>query len=213
MTLFQERPELLVPFREGRREALELLYVRYLPEVTRVLQHGFTSGAAGQLRVPGLHDPAALRDALQEVFVRAFQERARLSFDGLRPYRPFLLRIAQHVRIDQLRKTGREAPVSSLGSDADDALLDIDALLERNLPFAGPAPVQPQEQREWERLVALAQAYTATLDAEAQHFVATRFAEGRSQSETAEIMGISRRRVRTLEDRVQAGLKRYLARR
>ena len=41
---------------------------------------------------------------MQEAFRRAFEERARSAYDGLRPYRRYLLTITRNLVIDQLRK-------------------------------------------------------------------------------------------------------------
>jgi len=158
---------------------------------------GFASSASGA-RVPGITEPALLSDSVQEVFLRAFGEQARLGYDGLRPFRPYLLRIARNVRIDQLRKSGREVLLGDTGSSA----LDLDALVEANAP--------PPELDE--ELSAATRAYVETLDPEAQRFVELRFVEERHQLEVAEHMAVTRRRVRTLEARVLSGLRKALRR-
>lgn len=195
MTVLLEDPALLRRFREGDRQALEIVYRRFVRDVWALMRMGFASSASGA-RVPGITDPALLSDSVQEVFLRAFGDAARLRYDGLRPYRPYLLRIARNVRIDQLRKSGREV----LLGDADGSALDLDALVEANAPV-------PELDEE---LSAATRAYVETLDPEAQRFVQLRFAEDRHQLEVADQMSVSRRRVRTLEARVLSGLRKAL---
>ena len=67
-----------------------------------------------------------------------------------------------------------------------------------------------QGDREWQRLHDATQEFLATLDAATRRFVALRFEEAHSQADVAEIMETTRRHVRTLEDQVQADLKRFL---
>jgi RNA polymerase sigma factor (sigma-70 family) len=207
VTVFRDKPELLLAFRRGERAALEAVYKAYVDDVALLLRLGFVTGDDAKARVPGLRDRQLLLDALQEVFARAFQERARLSYDGLRPYRPFLLRIARNLRIDQLRTDGRERPLSTLGAGAE---IDIDALIERDQPL--DAASSPQAEREWQTLAERTQRYVEELDGEARTFVQLRFVDERSQEEVAALMGVSRRHVRTLEERIKAGLRRFLAR-
>lgn len=195
-----EDPGLLRRFRSGDRDALEVVYRHYVREVWGLLRMGFTSSASGA-RVPGITDRALLSDSVQEVFVRAFGDAGRLGYDGLRPYRPYLLRIARNVRIDQLRKSGREVLLGDAGSSA----LDLDALVEANAPL--PELEETSARRE---LQVATRAYVETLDPEAQRFVQLRFVEERHQLEVAEHMSVSRRRVRTLEARVLDGLRKAL---
>jgi RNA polymerase sigma factor (sigma-70 family) len=198
-----EDPALLRRFRAGDRHALEVVYRHFVRDVWALLRMGFAS-AAPAARVPGISDRAQLADAVQEVFVRAFGERGRLGYDGLRPYRPYLLRIARNVRIDQLRAAGREVLLGDPASAAAPSL-DFDALVETNaaLPELG-------ESHDRQELQAATRAYVATLDAEAQRYVQLRFVEELPQLEVAARMAVGRARVRTLESRVLRGLRKAL---
>jgi RNA polymerase sigma factor (sigma-70 family) len=209
LTLLQRDPPLLADFRAGKRAALESVYRHYVDELTRLLRLGFIVGDAGALRVKGLEGPE-LRDAVQEVFVRAFQEKARRSYDEARPYRPYLLRIARNLRLDQLRVGGREQPLSALASSAGDPI-DLDALIATDAQEPILAP-QVQATREWQALLRKTEAYLSGLEPELRRFVQLRFVEEQGQEQVARAMGVTRRQVRSWEDRVQAGLKRHLAR-
>ena len=75
-------------------------------------------------------------DLVQEVFLRAFDERARLGYDGLRPYRPYLLRIAKNLRIDTARRDGRWAVSAASAKDAEP--VDIERLIEDGTELSPP---------------------------------------------------------------------------
>lgn len=205
--LFLEKPELLPPFQRGDRAALEQVYRRYLDDVTRLLQLGFQTGIPPRY-VAGLSDRPALRDATQEVFVRAFQESARRSYDPSRPYRPYLLRIARNLRIDQLRSRGRELPVSAIA----DGLLEIDELMASSAAELPASAAGAQASREWETLQGHTRQYVSELAGPLRQFLELRFAKEHSQQEVAASMGVTRRQVRTWESQVLAGLRRYLSR-
>jgi RNA polymerase sigma factor (sigma-70 family) len=200
VTIFEGNRPLLDAFRKGEREALRKVYVRYVSDIAAFIRRGFTLSGPPPARVPGVSDESRLGDSTQEVFVRAFGERARLSYDGLRPYRPFLLRIARNLRIDEVRASGREVL-----APRDDQELSLDAASE-------PAQA-PEDDVHWQGLSRLAREYIEGLDEESRRYVEARFVEELSQAEVAETMGITRRRVRTLESDVQAGLKRFLSQR
>ena len=104
MSWLQRQPKLVVRFREGERDALAGVYWAYVKKVADLITFGFTTRSTPPARVEGLQEAQAQRDALQEVFVRAFARPARLAYDGLRPYGPYLLQIGRNLRIDQLRR-------------------------------------------------------------------------------------------------------------
>src|SRR5687768_6138410 len=102
MTLFLERRELLARFRAGERPALEETYRFYAPVVANFLSRGFTfKSGESTLRFQGYRDAFDLDNALAETFVRAFREAARLGYDGLNPYKNYLLTIARNLSIDE----------------------------------------------------------------------------------------------------------------
>lgn len=53
-----------------------------------------------------LHEPAAAEDASQEVFLRG--RRALVTYDPAQPFEPWLMAIASHYCIDQLRRRATE---------------------------------------------------------------------------------------------------------
>ena len=65
---------------------------------------------------------------------------------------------------------------------------------------------------DWYRLSHSTQEFLAGIDPETRELVRLRFEEDRSQDDTARCMGVSRRRVRTLEARGMTRLRRHLGR-
>src|SRR5262245_2887190 len=132
--VLEGNPALVAAFRRGDRTALEQVYWAYVNEVERVLRRGV---AASRLQGHGLSAPD-VHDLLHETFVRAFEERARLAYDGLRPYAPFVCTIARNLVIDAVRKHNREVALADFDLP-DDAP-------EPEVPWAEPATVRAVEQ-------------------------------------------------------------------
>jgi RNA polymerase sigma factor (sigma-70 family) len=199
MSIFDHNRELLDRFRRGDRAALAEVYEHYVDDVALVARRGFTMESAGHAYIRGA-DLEGEHELVQDTFVKAFSARARASFDGLRPYRPFLLRITKNLMIDRFRarRNPAAAPVGEL-----DELLDAGELA------TGP---DPEDDLHWRELSEATAAFVAALDAEAREVIRLRFESELSQDVVAAQLGCSRRRVRTVEHRVQAGLKRHLRR-
>lgn len=187
---------LLDAFRLGERPALERVYHAYVDRVFDLVRYGFL--LQGGTRVAGIAAPGAQREVVHDVFVKAFTERARLAYDGLRPYLPYLLRVARNVLVDRWRRQGAE-----LGAvDAEVAEVEADT------PAA--ADDSAVEDLHWRALREATQACVREMDDEMRRFVQHRFEDDLSQRDVAARMGITRRRVRTLEDRVLARLRAHL---
>ncbi len=201
MTVFADNRDLLDRFRRGDRDALAQVYDRYVDEVATLARRGFTIESSGHVYVRGL-DADGERELVQETFLKAFAEKARLAYDGISPYRPYLLRITKNLMIDRYRAAQHvtvELDESGVG--------DIDQLLASNAELA--AGTEP-EDLHWKTLRVATNEYVAALDDESRQLVALRFVEERSQDDTAIQMKCSRRRVRTVEERVIAGLRKAL---
>lgn len=192
---------LLDAFRAGDPDALTTVFNTHVDDIARVARFGFALDERSYVR--GIADVEEQRDVIQDVFVRAFSEKARAAYDGLRPYRPYLLRIAKNLMIDRARKIGRRPAKVEASAD----MPSIDALIDRDAPV--PAP---EEDIDWNHQRAIAKRYMASLSAELSHFVELRFVECLSQADVANALGVTRRRVRTLEKRTLAGLVRLLKR-
>jgi RNA polymerase sigma-70 factor (ECF subfamily) len=196
MTIFANDRALLDRFRRGDRATLAAVYERYVDDVATLARRGFTIESSGHVYVRGAGRDGEY-EITQETFARAFAEKARLAYDGLQPYRPYLLRITKNLMIDRYRAEQK----------AEQGIDDLDQLLAANADL--PAAEEPIELHS-KALFEAATAYVATLDAEHRQFVTLRFEDEHSQDETAAHMKCTRRRVRTLERDVQDGLRTWL---
>jgi RNA polymerase sigma-70 factor (ECF subfamily) len=177
---------LLESFRRGDRAALERVYRMHVDSVERFV--------AARLARAGRFSGANLADLVQDIFLRAFAESARNSYDGERDYDPFLLTIARNVLIDWLRRGNRE-------------LVDartLEALVDST---AG----EPVDSELFEpELVSATQSYVESLSPELRDVHERRFVRAEPQRSAAEALGVSRQNLRTLERKLVDGLRRAL---
>jgi RNA polymerase sigma factor (sigma-70 family) len=204
VTIFANNRGLLDRFRRGDREALTEVYYRFVDDVATLARRGFTMESSGHVYARGL-DADGERELVQDTFAKAFAESARIAYDGVSPYRPYLLRITKNLMIDRYRAAQRPTV------DIDETGIgDIDQFLAANAELAGG---EEPEDLHWKQLRGATTEYVASLDDESRQLIALRFAEELSQDETAARMKCTRRRVRTIEDRVVAGLRKSLQKR
>jgi RNA polymerase sigma factor (sigma-70 family) len=187
--IFADNRDLLDRFRRGDRAALAEVYYRYVDEVGSLARRGFTIESSGHAVVRGVAGEWE-REIVQETFARAFAEKARNAYNGIDPYRPYLMRIAKNLLIDRFR-----------------------AATKQELQLAETETIELADEpvdRDWEQRRAATLEYVATLDAEARQIVALRFEDELSQDDVAARLGCSRRKVRTCEAKVQKQLRRWL---
>jgi RNA polymerase sigma factor (sigma-70 family) len=177
----------LAPFRRGERPALESVYLEYFDHIQKLVRYGLHAMRAN-LHVPG-PGMSDLRDLVQETFVRAFAESARLAYDGKRPYRPFLSSIARNLILDHARKRNREIAVEEL-------------------PEVGELP-EPEPWADATTLRAV-EVYLQGLPQELKRVHELRYAGSASQEEAARALALSRQQLRTLEKRLREGLADHL---
>jgi RNA polymerase sigma-70 factor (ECF subfamily) len=188
VTIFREDPELLRQFRRGEQRALERVYRTYVDRVEALVRHGFVLAQRG-VRISGV-GVADLADLIQEVFARAFSERARLGFDGVREYGPYVATIARNVLIDWARKHKREIVMPELA--------------ELEAPDDGePEPIDPA-------VLAVVERYLAALPPELRGLYEQRYVLNLSQEEAARNLGLKRQQLRTREKKLRKGLARAL---
>lgn len=209
LTILIDNPDLLEGFRSGKREVLTRVYEHFFNQVSMVVCRGFAIALQGVF-VPGVRQADEQSAVVQEVFLRAFEEKARNSYDGKRPYRPYLLRIAKNLMIDRARKGRAEitwSEMRKLGKEKR-GVGEIDELISQNESFLLDDTVE--ENLDFKRLHVMTCNYLETLDEESRDFVTLRFVDGLSQSEVAAQMGVTRRRVRTLQANLVNGLRAFL---
>ncbi len=77
-------------FREGQKDAMEEVYRHYSPGVTRFLRNGFTfRSGTNHCYFKGIKSQDELNSAVQEVFRRAFEDRARNAYNGINSFSNF----------------------------------------------------------------------------------------------------------------------------
>jgi RNA polymerase sigma-70 factor (ECF subfamily) len=196
VTIFSRGDDLLERFRRGEKAALDEVYRTYVHAIARAVSAALhRHGVAAR----GWRTAAAdLPDLVQEVFARAFDPATRQRFDGLRPYGPFLARIAHNVAVDYLRRTGRQ--VVTEGEELFDQIATAMPQTDADDSFAD-ATTMDVVKRYLEHLPPeLAQVHHAL------------YIRGMSQREAADALGVGRQSIRTLETRLREGLRHELRR-
>ncbi|HET7541362.1 MAG TPA: sigma-70 family RNA polymerase sigma factor [Polyangiaceae bacterium] len=181
-------PRLLEAFRAGDELALSAIYRRYVEAVAAHV--AFLARATG---APELAQPSAVADLLQEVFTRAFSANARSAYDEHRPSGPYLNRIAKNCFIDLLRKRRHD-----LARELHDP-----ASLDRG-------PCGREDDDSVHRLLAVVDAYVSELSEPLRDVYERRFAMGLTQKATCDVLGITRRALRTAEAHLKQGAREAL---
>ena len=186
-------PELLARFRAGDREILGLFYENHVDLVEARLRYRYFTGRSGvRLSASGLGMEVA--DLVQEVFLHAFRPRARLAYDGTRPYANYLCMIARNVVIDLLRASQRRVMTCPL------SLADADAMPE----VLDDSPADPEMTFTVAR-------YLGSLTPPLRQLHELRYVDELSQDEAAVALDTTRQRLRTMEKRLHDGLRAELA--
>ena len=164
--------DVLLRFRAGDRDAFAAL-VRAYGDSVRHIAARYWSGVFAQ------------EEAVQEVWLKAYQQREALDPDRLEQFAAWLGTLARRRCIDLLRKEGRR-------------LRPADAVeVERELPDeVGP---DPERAAQVEELKAAVATFRERLDGEWQAFFGFHFVEGLGLSETAERLDLRRSRCKYLK--------------
>jgi RNA polymerase sigma factor (sigma-70 family) len=176
-------------------EDLERLYAHHVPPLRRSLMRRF----AHFERSSGLPS-ADVDDAIQEAFAKL------LAAGWLSRQRPergsaaaYLAGTVRNLCMDSLRARRREVALRSRA-----------AQLARSGPLALEHPLGEGELES--RRVELTRARIAELPTELSGYFRVRFAQGLSQRQAARHLGLTRRRARTLEQRLLTAVARHLGR-
>jgi RNA polymerase sigma factor (sigma-70 family) len=197
MSYLRSRPDLLRGFRDGDRDALAEVYRAYLPLVKQAAQRGFVIKSSGA-RVPGASNPDDLADIIQDVFSGAFKRAARLAYDGTRDYAPYLAIVTRNAVVSQHRRRGRELLTVDLAVVAESDLIEVEH--------------EPAEPWLDARSVAVARAYVSTLAGPMRAVHAARYVDAMSQRDAAKELGLSRSKLRKIEDKLRRELLHVLTR-
>lgn len=201
--VLSEDRALLDSFRRGERDALGQVFTHYAPHVAQLLKSGFGFNSGNQrIRFGGYSRIFELEDALQETFKRAFGERARISYDGLRPYAAYLAVIARNLVIDQYASRRRE--LSHFSFEEHDTP-ETDAT-------GAAVTARPEHEAMASELRTLLATFRAALSEREQQVFALRFDEGLSHAAVTQRTGLSASQVKTTEAKLRAALLKHLKR-
>jgi RNA polymerase sigma-70 factor (ECF subfamily) len=206
MSIFEGNRALLDAFRRGDEVALTRVYLHYSDEVARFLARdpalkGSRESAGGAPGVPSGRAslrPVDLQAAHQEAFIRAFQPRLRLGYDGIRPFLPLLLTVARCAAIDLLRADGKLSR-ESVSFEQTPQLTE--------LPLDAPGPERDALDSEFQRLVA---GFLGDRSEQERRLVRLRFVEDVAQEDAAARLELTRSELRTRERRLREAFARYL---
>jgi RNA polymerase sigma factor (sigma-70 family) len=207
MTLLIENRNLLKSFREGDAATLAIVYQTYSSPVLSLLQRGFTDNYKGTF-IGGVSDINMRLDLLQDIFLKAFSRNARESYDGIRPYRAFLVTIARNRMIDYWRAQARDpiAAVHGHSQEYHDALLDNIHQTEKE------TGTDEEDHIYWKQCLEASDEFVTTQNEQTRRFISLRFREELPLLEVARQLNISRWRARSLEKKIQQNLEKHLRR-
>ena len=205
--------DLLARFKRGERDAMDEVYKHYMTGVTAFLRKGFTfRGGGGHFYFKGIQDPQELKSSVQEVFRRAFEDKARNSYNGINSFTNWVLAISRNMVINGFRN--REIAFSHYISPSDNrshlTVMDNEVTEEfSGLLYGRPSQDQAREieTAELRELIAV---FMKELTEHDRDLLIYRFAEGKGQEETADLLKSTRMRVRTSEAKLRNRLRAYL---
>ena len=211
--------ELLERFRVGDKKAMEEIYLQYSPGVHRFLRNGFTfRSGGGHCYFKGIKIEDELNVAVQEVFRRAFEERARNAYNGINSFSNWVLAIGRNMVINKFRN--REIAFSdyiSKGSGEDRshiAAMDS-AVSSVSATYSGilyaQAPGSQDDNYEKSELKGLIGEFMKEITEEDRQLLVLRFIENISQEDAANVMGSTRMKVRTAEQKLRRRLRAFLS--
>lgn len=196
-TLESDR-KLLDGYRRGERWAFEQVFDLYAQDVARTLRAGVLVQVEGRpTRLgKGLFEHE-LEVLLQETFTRAFGQKARDGYDGVRPFGAYLATIARNLIVDRGRREQRSSRYLAAGIDleriADDTCTrDADEVLE---------------EQELSRLVAR---WADELDEPERTIFQLRYSRQKSHRETAAEVGLTEIQIRRRDSRLRVRLLEFL---
>ena len=176
--------ELLNKFRQGDEQALEEVYNQYRGSLLSMLKNGFEFKSKGSpYRFKGYSSSFDILDVIQEAFLRAFSEDARLKYDGIAPFGAYLRQIARNIVIDHFRRKMSERRFEKLTSiQSSDAPDQVKADQEENLLKS--------------EINLLVNSFINELEEIDQNIIKIYFKEKNSQEFTAKSLGINRNDLR-----------------
>jgi RNA polymerase sigma-70 factor (ECF subfamily) len=204
MGILRDNAELLQAFRRGDRAALDAVYCEYAEQLLVMLKEGFAIESLGKRYLfEGYREPWHLESAAQEIFTRAFSQKARTAYDGLRPYKNYLFTIARNYVVDLFRKKQKRfIPLEEIPEPKRE---DIE-LTEKG--HADPEGLAVSHEME-----VLVQQFVTALDAFEKELFGLRFTSGMSVEACAKKAGVTEYRVKRTEKKIKLRFYRYMKKR
>jgi RNA polymerase sigma factor (sigma-70 family) len=202
MTDLTENRVLMDAFRSGRKSAMKEVYCAYSKGLFGMLAKGFhIETGETHYYFKGYQEPWKLENAVQEVFVRAFSDSARMAYDGVRPYRNYLFMIARNYVIDSFRKNRREfVPIDELPVDKVDS--PMDGFQHR--------PPSPEKAAFEKRMHSHVGQFVTSLSTEERSIYEARFVQGQSIEGVAKELDVTEYRVKKHEKRIKKRFFKYM---
>lgn len=139
--------------------------------------------------------PFSIADLVQDVFLSAFQPKARAGIDGTRPYGPYLRAIGRNLLVDQLRRSNR--------------LIVIENELLFRL-IEGREVMPPSVEDDPGALECVDECLRS-LSPELRLVYQALYVDGLSQREAATLLGVGRQTIRTRVERLHGELRRSVS--
>jgi RNA polymerase sigma factor (sigma-70 family) len=194
MAWLTENRERLLRFRAGEAGVQGEVYSIYAPALARTLGEGLVITVdARTYRFNGFAAAFDLDDVVQETFIRAFSESARNAYDGIRPFRTWLLAIAKNLLIDRFRQAKRTTSLFTM--------------LEPETAEGSSSPaVSPENNAIDAQLRRTYSEFMATLDERSRTLIRLRFEESETRRAVTEATGLSAMQVRSRESQLRKKL-------
>ncbi|OGQ89093.1 MAG: hypothetical protein A2289_22765 [Deltaproteobacteria bacterium RIFOXYA12_FULL_58_15] len=183
-----EDRERLAQFRRGETTTLARVFEHYAIDVAKALASGMTVVSQGQaLRLKGTISSFDLDDMVHETFIAAFADKARQSYDGLRPYKPYVLAIARNVLLQSYRQDNRRQHL-------------VDAWEQDHAAEMGPDPEESLAERQLKQLYV---DFVSSLHEIDRVIMRLRFEEQVPRRRVSEETGLTAMQVRTREQKLK----------
>lgn len=109
MPFLREHPELLAQFRAGVMAAFDAVYHAYKDMLDRLLRVAFK-----------IKDADKRADIIHDTFIRVWKPAARLAYDGVRDFFPYISVIARNLYFDSRRRGKYELLLRNRASSPDE---------------------------------------------------------------------------------------------
>lgn len=175
---------LMAQLARGKHDALGTLVERYQTDIFRFCVHY-------------LKDVERAKELTQETFIRVYTASSR--FDEARTFRPWVLRIARNLCLNELKRR-RKVPMQSLEEYAETRLRDTREVLRTPLDSPDEAAMASERLQLLERAL-------DSLNQNAREIMVLRFYERMSAREIAGVVGSTEGAIRTKLHRILTALR------